>query len=194
MNKIVKEVFIILLLCMIVIFTIGLLFYDCIPRKNEKIESIEYVADKRVTETIKEIDENSNSDITNTEENSLLKSYSIKKEDLKEFVAENYYETGKKDPFAEYSEPVEDEVVKTVTTTVTAPNVQAENKEEEPSKEPTNTITDNTLATNTVTSNTVVSNTTNKTVENKAPENKIEYKEEVKSSSEGKYTEKKNSK
>lgn len=39
MTKIIREIFIILLLCMIVIFTIGLLFYDCIPHKNETIES-----------------------------------------------------------------------------------------------------------------------------------------------------------
>ena len=140
---------------MIVIFTIGLLFYDCIPHKNEKIESIEYVADKKVTETIKEIEANNSSDVVSAKDDSLLKSYSIGKDDLNEFVSENYYETGKKDPFAEYSTSVEEEVVKTVTTVTTgnSTNVQAENKK--------------------------VENTT---------------KEEVKKSSEGKYTENKNSK
>lgn len=155
MSKIIREVFIILLLCMIVIFTIGLLFYDCIPHKNEKIESIEYVADKKVTETIKEIEANNNSDVVSDKDDSLLKSYSIGKDDLNEFASENYYETGKKDPFAEYSASVEEEAVKTVTTVTTgnSTNVQAENKK--------------------------VENTT---------------KEEVKKSSEGKYTENKNSK
>lgn len=155
MSKIIREVFIILLLCMIVIFTIGLLFYDCIPHKNEKIESIEYVADKKVTETIKEIEANNNSDVVSDKDDSLLKSYSIGKDDLNEFASENYYETGKKDPFAEYSTSVEEEAVKTVTTVTTgnSTNVQAENKK--------------------------VENTT---------------KEEVKKSSEGKYTENKNSK
>ena len=104
---------------MVVIFTIGLLFYDCIPQKSEKIESIEYIADKSVTNTLEQIRENSNADITNNEDGSLLKSYSIKKEDLEQFASENYYETGKKDPFAEYADPVEEEAVKTITT---APN------------------------------------------------------------------------
>ena len=63
MSKVIKEVFIILLLCMVVIFTIGLLFYDCIPQKSEKIESIEYIADKSVTNTLEQIRENSNADI-----------------------------------------------------------------------------------------------------------------------------------
>ena len=155
MTKIIREIFIILFICMIVIFTIVLLFYDCIPHKNETIESIEYVADKKVTETIKEIEANNSSDVVSDKDDSLLKSYSIGKDDLNEFVSENYYETGKKDPFAEYSTSVEEEAIKTVTTVTTgnSTNVQAENKK--------------------------VENTT---------------KEEVKKSSEGKYTENKNSK
>lgn len=152
MSKLIKEIFIILLLCMIVIFTIGLLFYDVMPHKSEKIESIEYVADKNVTEAIKQIESNTGSDATNDKDDSLLKSYSIKKEDLNEYASENYYETGKKDPFAEYSNPVEEEAVKTVISG-NSTNVQSENKN--------------------------VDNVT---------------KEEVKKSSEGNYTEKKNSK
>lgn len=152
MSKLIKEIFIILLLCMIVIFTIGLLFYDAMPHKSEKIESIEYVADKNVTEAIKQIESNTGSDTTNDKDASLLKSYSIKKEDLNEYASENYYETGKKDPFAEYSSPVEEEAVKTIISG-NSTNVQSENKN--------------------------VDNVT---------------KEEVKKSSEGNYTEKKNSK
>ncbi len=171
MSKIIKEVFIILLLCVIVIFTIGLLFYDCIPHENEKIESIEYVADKRVTETLQEIESNNGSDTTDSKEDSLIKSYSIEKDDLNEFAIENYYETGKKDPFAEYSNPVEEEVVKTVTTE-NSTNTQTINKVEKSKVPETNTIA-------------------NKTIENKV-ENTT--KEEVRNSSEGKYIEDKNSK
>ena len=160
MSKVIKEVFIILLLCMVVIFTIGLLFYDCIPQKSEKIESIEYIADKSVTNTLEQIRENSNADITNNEDGSLLKSYSIKKEDLEQFASENYYETGKKDPFAEYA-------VKTITT---APN---------PINLETNKI--ETKENNEIKSETILKEETI-------------TKEEIKESSTGKYTEKKNSK
>lgn len=130
MSKLIKEIFIILLLCMIVIFTIGLLFYDAMPHKSEKIESIEYVADKNVTEAIKQIESNTGSDTTNDKDDSLLKSYSIKKEDLNEYASENYYETGKKDPFAEYSNPVEGEVIKTVTNKDEDKKVENATKEE----------------------------------------------------------------
>lgn len=167
MNKVIKEVFIILLLCMVVIFTIGLLFYDCIPPKNENIESIEYVADKSVTNTLDQIKENSNADITNNEDGSLLKSYSIKKEDLEEFASENYYETGKKDPFAEYADPVEDEAVKKVTTVPNLANLETNKTEVKENNE----VKNETLLKEETTT-----------------------KEEVKESSTGKYTEKKNSK
>ncbi len=168
MNKVIREVFIILLLCMIVIFTIGLLFYDCIPHKNEKIDSVEYVADKNVTNAIKQIEVNGGSDTTNDNEESLLKSYSIGKDDLTEFASENSYETGKKDPFAEYSNTVEEEVIKTVTT-VNTTNVQTNNKVEDTKSNVSNTST----------TNNVIKNTT---------------KENIVESSEGRYTEKKNSK
>lgn len=169
MSKVVRELFIIILLCMIVIFTIGLLFYDCIPHKNEKIQSIEYVADENVTNTIEQIEVNGGSDTTKDKEDSLLKSYSIGKDDLTEFASENSYETGKKDPFAEYSNTVEEEVIKTVTSVNPTNNVQTNNKVEE-------------------TKNTV----SNTSVGNKGIENTT--KENVRESSEGKYTEKKNSK
>lgn len=168
MNKVIREVFIILLLCMIVIFTIGLLFYDCIPHKNEKIDSVEYVADKNVTNAIKQIEVNGGVDTTKDNEESLLKSYSIGKDDLTEFASENSYETGKKDPFAEYSNTVEEEVIKTVTT-VNTTNVQTNNKVEDTKSNVSNTST----------TNNVIKNTT---------------KENIVESSEGRYTEKKNSK
>lgn len=164
MSKFVKEIFIILLLCMVVIFTIGLLFYDCIPQKNEKIETIEYVASKDVLETLEQINANVGVNDEGNDESSLLKSYSIGKDDLTEFASENSYETGKKDPFAEYATPVEDEVVKVVTTTPEVTNTQVNNQE----KKADNSEIEK-----------AVNNTT---------------KEEVKESSTGKYIEKKNSK
>lgn len=174
-SNVMKEVFIIILLFMVIMFTIGLLFYDCIPQKNEKIESIEYIADKDVTDTINQIEINTGSDITNSSENSLLKSYSIGKDDLTEFATEKYYESGKKDPFAEYSTPVEEEIIKTTkTTSGTVNNAHANN----PIIENDNGNVENKIATEN-SKNTVVQNTT---------------KENIKESTTGTYFEKKNSK
>lgn len=158
-NKIVKEVFIILLLCIVIIFTLGLLFYDCIPQKNEKIESAEYVPSKNVTETIEEINANNGANVMKDNNGSLLKSYSIGKDDLTEFASENYYESGKKDPFAEYSTPVEDEIVKTVTTNVNVNNVQSDNQLNETNNTALNALETKEDSKNEVVQNTVVQNT-----------------------------------
>lgn len=191
-TKLIKEIFIYILLFMVIIFTIGLLFYDCIPQNSESIESVQYAADKEVAEALQQIKANSGLNATEDSKDSLLKSYSIGKEDLSEFASENYYESGKKDPFAEYTTPVEEEVVKTVTTTGSVNNVQADNKVQDTKGTATNTVTNtvtntaaNTVA-NTI-SSTSTSNNKNETAKNTT-------KEEVKESSTGTYFEKKNSK
>lgn len=115
-RKIVKEVAIIALLAIVVVFIIGILLYDFIPFKDEitsATSSKKYSQDESVLKTIEEIDGNTNKESTN--ENSLLKSYSLDKEDLNIYATQNSYESGKKDPFAEYSEPIE-ETVRTETT------------------------------------------------------------------------------
>lgn len=184
MSSKVKEVFIIVLLLVVIVFTIGVLFYDCIPQGGI-LESKEYVADKEVTEVLNEIKETTGIDVSEDNKDSLIKSYSIGKDDLAEFATENYYESGKKDPFAEYSAPVEEEIVKTtVVTSGDVNNTQTQNEVPE-SK---NTVANTTSNTNTVT-NTVTTN-----VQNKTENQNITTKEEVKEKSTGSYFEKKNSK
>lgn len=110
-KKIVKEVFIMVLLILVILFVIGLLFYDVIPFK-EDITSVEYKPDEAVLKAVEEIQGNTNQVTSN--EDALLKSYSIDKEDLDIYANQKSYESGKQDPFAEYSEPIE-EVTRTQT-------------------------------------------------------------------------------
>lgn len=107
-NKLAKELLIIALLILVIVFTVCILFYDCLPFSDDRIESIEYEADEKVTATIEEIKEKSVSD------DNTLKSYSVDKADLTTYNEEEY-ESGKKDPFAEVSEPVEEVVTTEVT-------------------------------------------------------------------------------
>ena len=116
-SKILKELFIILLLIIVIMFAFSILFYDCISADNEKISSIEYIVDTEVNKTLKEIQQNSGVDIESESSDYLLKSYSINKEDLTIYASENSYESGKTDPFAESSEPIEE----LITTTTTNP-------------------------------------------------------------------------
>ena len=117
-SKILKEVFIIILLVIVIVFTLGILFYDSISIGSKPVSSVQYEASSEVEEVLNEIQESSGTDIN--EKDSLLKSYTINKDDLNVYANENYYESGKKDPFAENSEDVE--VEETTTTTSTNKN------------------------------------------------------------------------
>lgn len=140
-NKILKEVFIIFLLVVVIMFAFAILFYDCISADKKEISSIEYITDEEVGKALKEIQKNSGVDIENESANYLLKSYSINKDDLTVFASENSYESGKKDPFSESAEPVE-EIVKTTTINPTKENSESNNsvnlKEEEEEKKTEN--------------------------------------------------------
>lgn len=117
-SKILKEVFIIILLVIVIVFTLGILFYDSISIGSKPVSSVQYEASSEVEKVLNEIQESSGTDIN--EKDSLLKSYTINKDDLNVYANENYYESGKKDPFAENSEDVE--VEETTTTTSTNKN------------------------------------------------------------------------
>lgn len=111
-NKLAKELLIIVLLFAVLIFTISILFYDCFPFSEDRVKSIEYQADEKVKATMSEVEEKSV--ISEDELNKTLKTYTVDKADLTVYSGEEV-EAGKKDPFAEVSEPVE-EVVTTETT------------------------------------------------------------------------------
>lgn len=117
-SKILKEVFIIILLVIVIVFTLEILFYDSISIGSKPVSSVQYEASSEVEEVLNEIQESSGTDIN--EKDSLLKSYTINKDDLNVYANENYYESGKKDPFAENSEDVE--VEETTTATITNKN------------------------------------------------------------------------
>jgi hypothetical protein len=184
-NKIIKELIIILLLFIVIIFVMGILFYNFIPSNAEEFSSVDYVTSDDVNTILDEIEANSGVNIKNEDSNSLLKSYTITKEDLNEYASENSYESGKKDPFSESSETVES-VVTTQTTEVQATQNQVSN--------PYNSLVEN--------QGTEEKEETEKTEEAKEikaetkTETKVEAKEETKESSSttGTFFEKANSK
>lgn len=162
-SKIAKEILIIVLLFMVIMFMIGILFYDCISSNNEEIASIDYTTDETVNNVLEEIESNSGVDVKNETSNSLLKSYSINANDLSTYASENSYESGKKDPFAEYAEPIEESVV-TTTKGAEVNNSQNSNpiQTEESVNSKSNTVT-NTTITNTSVNNKTESSTTSGT-------------------------------
>lgn len=135
-NKMLRESLIIFLLVAVIIFSLGILLYDYIPTTKEEISSVEYVTDENVEQVLNEIQTNSGIDIKSDVIDSPLKSYTITPEELNVYASEKYYESGKKDPFAEYSDPIE-ETVRTTVTSGNSNNSQLSNPiyTEEPKKE-----------------------------------------------------------
>lgn len=111
-SRFTKELLIIVLLFSVIIFTVSILFYDCFPFSEDRVKSIEYQADEKIKSTIAEVKEKSA--ISTEDTSKILKSYSVDKADLTVYNGEEY-EAGKKNPFAEVSEPVEDVVTTEVT-------------------------------------------------------------------------------
>jgi hypothetical protein len=113
MKSVIKEIFIGSLLLMVIIFTLGILFYDTMPNNKVTPNSITYTAEASVTSAIQEIsaskDETTSSSTSSLEDEllnigSVIASYSLGSSDLSTYAARNTYESGKVDPFAEYVE------------------------------------------------------------------------------------------
>ena len=191
-RKIFKEGIIIFLLIVVIVFTMGILFYDLITEDVEDIVQTQYANGKVVEEVLKDIDDKGGKEVKPNTSDSLLKSYSITADDLNGFASDNYYESGKKDPFAESSEKIDEHITTTVQTG-TATNSQTSN----PIKN-TNTITNSNTVTNkneNVIKNTVSTNTVKNTIkENKTNTINNISKDKNESSSKGTFFEDKNSK
>lgn len=105
-----REIFILILLFIVIIFTLIVLLYDFLPgKKVEEINSAQYISDNLVIEDVlKEIKESTGVDVKGKDSDVPLKSYSIEAKDLNMYASENSYESGKSDPFSENSNPAEE--------------------------------------------------------------------------------------
>ena len=103
-NKIFKECVIIFLLIVAIVFTMKILFFDFITENVEDVIQTQYASSEDVIEVLKDIEKNSENEEKTEDSKSLLKSYKITAEDLKDFVNDKYYEKGKKDPFSDATE------------------------------------------------------------------------------------------
>lgn len=95
LKSIIKEISIILLLCIAIILILAILFYEYIPSNKVVPNKIAYNTPENVTE---EIDENI------TEYNKTEISYEITDSDLYLYQQSNVYTPGKKDPFSTIEE------------------------------------------------------------------------------------------
>lgn len=122
-KKMLKEAIIIILLLLVIIFAMGVLFYDSITENADVISNADYETSEAVKEVLKQIEDNEGeNDIKESASTSLLKSYSIDAEDLSNFASGNYYESGKKDPFAESEETIKERTTTSTGTTTKKSN------------------------------------------------------------------------
>ena len=129
--KVAKEIFIMALLLMIVVFMIGLVFYEYMPNKKVIPEAISYSADSSTTKILQEIAASTGSgdDDSSGVDDILLQSYSIGQQELSTAASKHSYTSGKTNPFAEYVEPVSNTVNNTtVNGTTTSQSTTASQK------------------------------------------------------------------
>lgn len=126
--RIAKEIFIMALLLMIVVFMIGLVFYEYMPN-NKIIPGAEsYSADSSTTAILQEISATSTSgdnEGSSGADDILLQSYSIGQQELSSAASKHSYTSGKTNPFAEYVEPTVNTVNNTTVNGTTTSNPTA---------------------------------------------------------------------
>lgn len=104
MAKTIKEIIIMLLVCLIGILLFAVVFYEYIPTRKVVAEVTTYKASNTVEELLADnIDQNSNNVILTFEEGE----YEVTSSDLNNYEATNIYVPGKANPFAPVSEDVD---------------------------------------------------------------------------------------
>lgn len=121
MKSLSKELFIMALLLMIVVFMVGIIFYEYMPNNKTVPEPITYQAEVSTTAVLQEIATASTStgSSSDTGAPSVIKSYSIGTKELTTAASKHSYTSGKTDPFAAY---VETNTVATENSNVTTNN------------------------------------------------------------------------
>lgn len=123
MKSISKELFIMALLLMIVVFMIGMVFYKYMPNNKTVPEPTTYTTDTSTAAVLQEISASAGYSYDDeTEVEDVIKSYSIGQKELSTAASKQTYVSGKTDPFAEYKEPDPNDVNTTGNTSVVNPN------------------------------------------------------------------------
>lgn len=113
-KKIIKEIFIMLLLLATLALVMAIVFYDYIPINKVVPEPVAYTMPNELSEVKEEL---KNTFIDKSED--LVVSYSIEPEDLVGFKQTKEYEAGKANPFEVYEEEKNEDENGTSSTTMT---------------------------------------------------------------------------
>ena len=99
-KNIIKEIIIMLLLCLAIILILGVILYEYVPSNKILPEEVSYVTPQNIKEDLK------NSD--SIEEDKVILTYEIDESDLTNYQKIKDYKPGKVNPFSTYEEKTEE--------------------------------------------------------------------------------------
>ena len=97
---IIKEIIIILLLCLAIILLLGILLYNYVPMSKTLPNPVSYVTSEEVGKELAEA--------STIDESQVIMTYEIDSTDLNNLKRVQTYKPGKANPFSAYEEPAED--------------------------------------------------------------------------------------
>ena len=119
MKNVIKEIFIMLLLCVAIALVLAVVFYEYNPINKEIPETITYQMPSELSDVKEEID----TPLSNNEEQ-VIRTYELTEDDLEK----TNYDAGKVNPFAAYSEEADNTVTNGTTNNTTNTSNNTTNK------------------------------------------------------------------
>lgn len=102
MAKVIKEIIIMLLICLVIMLIFAVIFYEYIPNRKVVAEVTTYTPTEKTEELL--------ADNIDSEEEEVILKYEVTSSDLNNYEITNEYVPGRVNPFAEVSASVEGEV------------------------------------------------------------------------------------
>jgi len=102
MTKLIKEIIIILLICLITMLIFAVILYDYIPNRKIVAEVTQYATSEEIEVQL--------ADDIDSEEKEVVLTYEVTSKDLNSYEIANEYIPGKADPFAEVTQSVDGEI------------------------------------------------------------------------------------
>lgn len=99
MKNVIKEIFIMLLLCVAIALALAVVFYEYNPINKE----VPTVTPYQMPEKLSEVQDELNTDLKSNDEQ-IIRTYEITEDDLNKSKKTNVYNAGKVNPFEAYSE------------------------------------------------------------------------------------------
>ena len=102
-KKLIKEMIIMLLICLAIILILGVLLYEYVPSNKIIPEEVSYTTPTAVQEELSKGE--------NVENDEIILTYSVDSTDLDNYERINTYVPGKPNPFSPYSETTEENTI-----------------------------------------------------------------------------------